>query len=161
MAFIIASRSTLLSSLSWKRTLTMCVTHTESRYLTVTLCKLCLLIWLHTRIYSRCKMMTSYSSEELLIAKRTYRLTREPKRHLKVTIYSFKSNPRTSLTQRCQLKVKRDRKLSSRNYYSLTLARCSPYFIINHKISISKSINNNPQQMTINSDLRIIIKISF
>lgn len=161
MAFIIASRSTLLSSLSWKRTLTMCVTHTESRYLTATLCKPCLLIWLLTRIYSRCKMMTSYSSEELLIAKRTYRLTREPKRHLKVTIYSFKSNPRTSLTQRCQLKVKRDRKLSSRNYYSLTLARCSPYFIINHKISISKSINNNPQQMTINSDLRIIIKISF
>ncbi len=128
----------------------MCVTHTESRFSTATLCRQCSLTWLLTRTYSRCKMMTSYSSEELLIAKRTYRLTRESKRLLKVTIYSLKSNPRTCPIQRCQLTVKRDRKLSSRNYCSLILARCSPYFIINHKISISKSINNHYQQIMIN-----------
>ena len=104
--------------------------------------------------------MTSYSSEELLIAKRIYRQTRESKRLLKVTIYSLKSNPRINRTQKYQLKVRRDRKLSSRNYYSLILGRCFRYSIINHQISISKSIKDHHQQMKINSDFRLIIKIS-
>ena len=158
--FTRASRNTQLLSWSWKRTLILFTNLIESRLLTATLCKQCLLTWRLTRTYSKCKMMTSYSSEELLIAKRIYRQTRESKRLLKVTIYSLKSNPRINRTQKYQLKVRRDRKLSSRNYYSLILGRCFRYSIINHQISISKSIKDHHQQMKINSDFRLIIKIS-
>ena len=141
--FIRASKSTLLSRSLWKRTLVLWGTLRKSRLLIAILCRQCLLICRHIGTYSRYRMMTSYSSGELPVAKRTYRLTRESKRHLKVTIYSLKSNPRTNLTQRCQSRVKRDRNLSSKNYYSLILAKCFRYSIINHKISISKSINNS------------------